>query len=376
MRRLLALTCTMVLVDTIFYAALTPLVPYFTEELGLSKSIVGVLSGSYGAGVLIGAAPGGYLAARLGVKPGAILGFGVISAASLLFGLADEAWQLVALRFAAGFGSALNWVAALTWVVVRAPEERRGEMIGTLLSAAVVGALLGPALGGAAATLGVPPAFTLVSLLGLAVALWAALIPAPGPSPATPLPQVLGASLRRSHLLGGLLFIGFSPLLFGALATLAPLQLSSLGWGAAPIGAVFLVAALLEAAVHPLLGRWSDRAGYRPPVLAGILASLVVLLALPVAAAYAPLVALLVVLAGVAFNAPLVPGTSLFTGAAEKAGIGSAPAFGAANFAWASGYAIGAPSSGLLADLGGDAFAYLSLAAACLFALILLWRLG
>jgi hypothetical protein len=28
----------MVLVDTVFYAALTPLVPYFTGELGLSKS--------------------------------------------------------------------------------------------------------------------------------------------------------------------------------------------------------------------------------------------------------------------------------------------------------------------------------------------------
>ena len=40
MRRLLALTCTIVLVDTIFYGTLTPLVPYFSEEFGLSKSAV------------------------------------------------------------------------------------------------------------------------------------------------------------------------------------------------------------------------------------------------------------------------------------------------------------------------------------------------
>ena len=61
MRRLLALACAIVLVDTIFYAALTPLVPYFNEEFGLSKSAVGVLSGAYGAGVLVGSAPGAYL---------------------------------------------------------------------------------------------------------------------------------------------------------------------------------------------------------------------------------------------------------------------------------------------------------------------------
>jgi MFS-type transporter involved in bile tolerance (Atg22 family) len=172
-------------------------------------------------------------------------------------------------------------------------------------------------------------------------------------------------------LLTGLAFIAFSPLLFGALAVLAPLQLSRLGWGAAAIGAVFLVAAVFEAMVHPLLGRWSDRSGYRPPVLAGVLGSVAVLLVLPWAE-YALLVALLVVLAAVAFNAPLVPGTSLLSYGAEKAGIGGAPAFGATNFAWASGYAAGSSLGGSLADLGGDILSYLSLSAVCLLAMLLL----
>src|SRR5918997_3446553 len=134
MRRLLALTCGMILVDTVFYATLVPLVPYFTEELGLSKSAAGILSGAFGAGVLLGSAPGGYLAARLGVKPTALGGLVLMSAASLLFGFASGAWELVALRLAGGFGSALSWVAAFTWVVARVPEERRGQTIGTLLS--------------------------------------------------------------------------------------------------------------------------------------------------------------------------------------------------------------------------------------------------
>src|SRR3712207_8924066 len=51
MRRLLALACAIVLVDTLFYGTLTPLVPYFAGEFGLSKSAVGILSGAFGAGV-------------------------------------------------------------------------------------------------------------------------------------------------------------------------------------------------------------------------------------------------------------------------------------------------------------------------------------
>jgi MFS family permease len=362
----------MVLIDTVFYAALTPLVPYFAEELGLSKTLAGVLSGAFGAGVLLGSAPSGYLAARLGVRPTALVGLGLMSASSLLFGFAGGVWELIALRLAAGFGSALSWVAAFTWVVAQTSEERRGQTIGTLLSAAVVGALLGPVLGSAAATVGIPLAFALVSVVGLAVAGWAWVTPAPGPFPGRPSAKTFAAVLRP-RLAIGLLLIGFSPLLFGVLAVLAPLELARLGWGAAAIGGVFFVAALFEAAVHPLIGRWSDHAGYRPPILVGFFGSLAVLLALPWAPS-APLVALLVVLAAGAFNAPLVPGTALFSRGAEKAGIGGALAFGAANFAWASGYSVGASLGGALADLGGDTLSYLSLAAVCLFALLLLRR--
>ena len=245
-------------------------------------------------------------------------------------------------------------------------------MLGTLGSAAVVGALLGPVLGSAAASVGVPLAFALISVVGLAVALWASVTSAPAASPGGPFAEAFTAILRP-RLMTGLLLIGFSPLLFGVLAVLAPLQLDRFGWGAAAIGAVFLVAALFEAAVHPLIGRWSDHAGYLPPVLAGLLASFAILLMLPWVPG-APLVALLVVLAGGAFNAPLVPGTTLLSRSAESVGIAGAFAFGAANFAWASGYAVGASLGGALADLGGDALSYLSLALLSLVALVLLAR--
>ena len=140
-------------------------------------------------------------------------------------------------------------------------------------------------------------------------------------------------------------------------------------------GPSIFVAALLEAVVHPLIGRWTDRAGYHLPILAGLIASLATLLALTIAPG-ALLVAILVVLANMAFNTPLVPGTVLFTREAEKAGLERALTFGATNFAWASGYAAGAFLGGMLADLGGDALSYLSLAAVCLLALLVLRRVA
>lgn len=376
-RRLLFLTCAIVLADTVFYAALTPLVPYFSEGLGLSKSAVGVLTGSFGAGVLLGSAPGAYAAAKLGAKPAALFGLALLALSSLLFGLSGEGWQLVLLRFVGGLGSAFSWVAAFTWLTARAPEERRGQMIGTLLSAAVVGALIGPALGGAAATFGPAPTFALVALAGAAVLLWAALTPPPeAPHGENPFAGFRGALLRTQPITG-LLFIAFSPLIFSVFTVLAPLELSAAGWSAAAISAVFLVAAGVETFVHPYLGRWFDRAGFRTPVLFGLLASLAILLLFPLAGAAgaAALLALLTILGAGAFYAPIVPSTAMFSRSAEKGGMDPALAFGATNFAWAFGYSVGAPLTGSLADLGGNTLSCLVLAGVCLAALAALARI-
>ena len=49
MRRLLLLVGAIVFVDTMFFAALTPLLPQYAEELGLSKAGAGLLAASYRA---------------------------------------------------------------------------------------------------------------------------------------------------------------------------------------------------------------------------------------------------------------------------------------------------------------------------------------
>jgi len=149
-RRLLFLTGAVVFVDTLFFAALTPLLPHYAQSLGLSKGGAGVLSAAYPAGAFLGAIPSGLVAGRLGVKPTAIVGLTLVAACTILFGLADQAWQLDLARFTQGLASAFSWTGALGWLVAAAPAGNRGRLIGNAFATAVAGALFGPVIGGVA----------------------------------------------------------------------------------------------------------------------------------------------------------------------------------------------------------------------------------
>jgi predicted MFS family arabinose efflux permease len=59
LRALLLYVCVLVLVDTMFFTALTPLLPHYTQVAHLSKAGAGILVASYPLGVRIGNRPAG-----------------------------------------------------------------------------------------------------------------------------------------------------------------------------------------------------------------------------------------------------------------------------------------------------------------------------
>src|SRR3712207_949250 len=126
---------------------MTPLLPGFEERYDLSKTGAGVLAAAYPAGTLAGALPGGYLAARVGVRATVLAGLAIMVASSLVFAFADSIAVLDGARLLQGIGGAASWAGALAWITGAAPRDRRGEMIGTAMGAAVVGALVGPGIG-------------------------------------------------------------------------------------------------------------------------------------------------------------------------------------------------------------------------------------
>ncbi len=374
MRRLLLVVGAIVLVDTMFFAALTPLLPHYVDKFDLGKAGAGVLQSMYPAGAFLAGIPSGIAAARLGVKRTVLIGLSLLAVTTVAFGLADSVWALDLARFLQGVSSAFSWTGGLAWLVAAADPGRRGALIGSAFGAAIAGALFGPVLGAVASYTGTGPAFGTIAGLAVVLAAAAVATPAAVPERPQPLARLFGA-LRVRSIQTGVWLTLLPALLFGTLSVLAPLRLSDLGWGAVAVGATFLVSAGLEAGWAPVLGRLSDHHGRLAPLRWALVGSALITLLLPWPE-NAWLLAVFVVCAGFAFGSFWTPAMSLVTDAAEEQGLDYGYAFALVNVAWAPGQAGGAAIGGGLASATSDAISYIGLSLICLATFVALSRYG
>jgi len=359
-RRLLLLASAVVFVDTVFYAAITPLLPTYVEQLDITKSQAGVLAAAYPAGTFLGALPGGWLAARAGVRPTTLVGLALMAVTSVVFAFGESLVVLDTARFVQGVAGAMTWAGALGWLIGEAPRERRGELIGSAMGVAIVGSLFGPVLGALAAELGPEAVFSSVGVVAVGLMAWALRTPARLPSAPPRIGALIETVRDRSVQLGIWLMI-IPGLMFGTLNVLGPLRLDALGAGTAAIAGCFLAASALEAVVAPVAGRISDRRGRRAPAVVGLASAAVVMALLPWPDVAWQL-AVLIVLAAPAIGILWSPAIATMSDGAERHGIEQAIAFAFVNVAWALGQTAGAAGSARLADATDDHVPFLLLA--------------
>ena len=373
MKRLVALIGAVVLVDTMFYSALTPLLPEYADELGLSKAGAGLLTAMYPIGLIVAGIPAGLAASWLGVKRTLLAGVCGMVVTTALFGFAHTVWLLDVARFLQGAASSCSWTAGLAWLVADAPSESRGRLIGSAMGAAIFGSMLGPVIGGIASVTSTEVTFGGVACLGLVLAVWAWTTPARHEPRRQPISFLLRAA-RNRRVLFSVWFIALPAAGFGTLNVLGPLRLDALGLGAVAIGAVWLVSAGCEAVLSPIVGHVSDRRGRLVPLRVGLAAAAAVFAVLPVFDARTWSFVPALVACTIALGTFWAPAMSMASDEAEATGLDYAFGFALVNLAWAPAIVAGAAGGGALADATSDTVPYLTLSALCALTLAALWR--
>ena len=368
MRRLLALTAVVVLVDTMFYAAIAPLLPHYASELDLSKAAAGVLAASYAAGTLVGSLPAGWFAARYGSKRATTTGLVLLSVSGLFFGFGEHIAVLDAARFLQGVGGAFSWTGVLSWLVAES-SEGRGKLIGSAIGSAIIGVILGPALGGVAVALSPEVVFSAVALLGVGLCAWASTIA--GPPPAEGRGSLNPGLVLKPSVLIAIGLVLLPSQYAGVLEVLVPLRLDDLGASGLAIGAIFVVAGIGEAITTRFMGGFSDRRGRMLPISIGLLISAVTAVLLPLPESVG-LLAVALFLAVLGTGVLWAPATALLSESAEREGLDQGYAFALVNIAWAGGQILGGAGGSGAAQLAGDALPYLICSTLFLIALLIL----
>jgi len=200
-----------------------------------------------------------------------------------------------------------------------------------------------------------------VVAVGLAAWAWTTPGVPPEPSPGT---RVVLRALTRRDVLAGFWLFTLPAVFAGTLEVLVPLRLDDLGASGAAVGAVFLVAAGVEALVSPAAGRLSDRRGRLAPIRAGLAGATVMAVLMPLPATVG-LVAVALIAVIAALGSFWAPAMAMLSDSSEKAGLDQALAFSIGNLAWSLGHVLGGGAGGALADATADALVYGLLGVTC-----------
>jgi MFS family permease len=357
----LILASSVVFLETFFLSVLAPLLPTYKSDLGLSDAQVGLLSGAFAWGSVLGALPAGFLAQRFGPRRVVLAGLLVLSAASVALGWVTPVGLLDLARLVQGFAVAAVWIGGFTWLIAATPLDRRGSAIGTAVLGGVVGPLIGPAVGALSAATNTHWVFTATVLLTLPLSVWVRRMKEPVPFQHQPVREVSSAILSRP-VMTAFVFLGVPAVGFGLVSVLLPLKIDALGGSADLIALAVIAAGALEAVLAPIAGSWSDRRGRREPYLFGLAAYGAGLAALaatesPSACAIAFLVAAL----GGGFF--IIPGFAIFSDAADHSGLAQSHGFALSSTAFSLGLAGGALAGGVIASAAGTTSAYLVMVA-------------
>ncbi len=252
--------------------SLSPLMAPYARSLGASVALAGVIVGAYSAINLLGNLGAGYGIDRIGRKLPLLLGLALIGVALLLYPVAADPHQLLALRMTHGLGAGLVSPACLAYVGDMAAAAARGRAMAFYGAASGLAGLMGPPLAGVLRDrLGYPSVFGMLAALMLLLTVPVSMLVAESlPTMTARVEGGVRRVLYNRRLL--LAYISGFCWMFGLGTLLVFLPLYGQAWGftSARIGLLFGSFALAATAIQASpLGRISDRWGRERSIVFG-----------------------------------------------------------------------------------------------------------
>jgi DHA1 family multidrug resistance protein-like MFS transporter len=261
---------------------IAPILPEYAETFNVNYTLVGLVVAAFGIARMFIDLPAGILARRFNKKSLMLVGLILVSASSIMAGLAHNYSTLLIARFIEGFGSAIYVTTATIFIALVASPERRGFLMSVYSGFLLLGAIFGPSFGG-----------FIADNYGINAPFFAyAIISAIGIIPTFILPHVNNMNDEKNskvlifyhHAWNGLRdpkFIPVLPSIFslffirtGVRSTLIPLfSGNNLDLNEFDIGILLTIAGIATAITMVPIGFISDKIGRRTPLLASLIIS-------------------------------------------------------------------------------------------------------
>src|SRR6478609_2909874 len=129
------------------FGIVAPSIVLFAKQLGGSPFQAGLVIAVFAAARFVSAPLWGRLIGRVSERQMMATGFAIVGISSALSGFAQDLNQLIVLRGAGGFGSAMFTVSAFSLLLRIAPPDKRGQSSAAFQGGFLLGGITGPFLG-------------------------------------------------------------------------------------------------------------------------------------------------------------------------------------------------------------------------------------
>ncbi len=265
------------------FGVVAPAIPEFARSFGVGKFAAGAVISAFALMRFVSALAGGRLVDSFGERIILTTGIGIVAVSTGLAGLSQSYTQLLLLRGIGGVGSAMFTVAATALLFRVVEGSSRGRASGLFQAGFLLGGLLGPLAGGFLTDYSLRLPFYVYAVSLIAAGTIGALflksarlrdVDEPAETPPEPVESTSLKDAWSHPAYRSAVAVNFANgwAFFGVRISLIPLFITeALHQRATWIGVAFVCASVAQAAFLLSAGRFVDRRGRRPAMIAGSL---------------------------------------------------------------------------------------------------------